>query len=187
MEKEEPGYFAHPTAEVSQKAEIGDGTKIWHQAQVRENVRIGRDCIIGKGAYLDFDVVVGDRCKLQNYVCVYHGVKIGNDVFVGPHATFTNDFYPRASNPGWEVRQTVVEDGASIGANSTIVCGVKIGRCAMIGAGAVVTKDIPAHTLAYGNPAKVAGRVCQCGHKIEPGRNGLACEDCEKKETEAEK
>ena len=179
MESQEPAaYFAHPTAEVSNQARIGAKTKIWHQAQIRQNVSIGEECIIGKGVYVDFDVVVGDRCKLQNYVCVYHGVRIGHEVFVGPHATFTNDFYPRAANPGWKVRETVVGDGASIGANCTIVCGVRIGEHAMIGAGSVVTKDVPAHALAYGNPARVRGYVCKCGNKTSPGENGFVCEEC---------
>ncbi|MCD6461493.1 MAG: N-acetyltransferase [Thermoplasmata archaeon] len=157
----------HPTAEVSPEARIGDGTNIWHQSQIRERAAIGKDCNIGKGVYVDFDVVIGDRCKLQNYVCVYHGVRMGNGVFVGPHATFTNDFYPRAESEDWKVYETVVEDGVSIGANATIICGIRIGRYAMIGAGSVVTRDVPPHALVYGNPARLRGWVCRCGERLE--------------------
>lgn len=158
----------HPTAEVSKDAKIGDGASIWHQAQVRENAKIGKGCNIGKGVYIDFGVEIGDRCKIQNYVSVYHGVTIGNDVFIGPSVTFTNDLLPRAFIWNEEkVGKTVVEDGASIGANATIICGIKIGKYAMIGAGSVVTKDVPAYALVYGNPAKVMGKVSKEGAVIE--------------------
>jgi UDP-3-O-[3-hydroxymyristoyl] glucosamine N-acyltransferase len=118
----------HPTAEVSPDAQVGEGTRIWHQAQVREGARIGRDCILGKGVYIDRDVVVGDRCKLQNLASVYHGVKLADGVFIGPHAVFTNDRYPRAVNPDgslkgeedWESGETHVGEGASIGAGAVI-------------------------------------------------------------------
>lgn len=171
-------YTVHPTAEVSDKAKIGARTKIWHQAQVREGAQIGEDCIIGKGAYVDAQVKIGDRCKVQNYACVYHGVTIGDEVFVGPHATFTNDHYPRAANAEWKITETMVEDGASIGANATIVCGVRIGKCAMIGAGSVVTHDVPAHALVVGNPAKVIGQVCRCGARVEQKTAPFVCEKC---------
>ena len=169
----------HPTAEVSDEAEIGDDTNIWHQSQVRERARIGRGCNIGKGVYIDFDVTVGDECKIQNYVCLYHGVRIGNGVFLGPHCVFTNDFYPRSRADNWKVYETVVEDGVSVGANATIVCGIKLGANCMVGAGSVVTKNVPPHALVYGNPARIHGWVCQCGTGLEK-KDGWFCPRCEK-------
>jgi UDP-2-acetamido-3-amino-2,3-dideoxy-glucuronate N-acetyltransferase len=157
----------HPTADVSPEATIGEGTSIWHWAQVRERARIGRDCNIGKDVYIDTDVAVGDRCKIQNFATLYHGLTVGDRVFVGPHACFTNDLYPRAVSPDWKVVPTIVEDGASIGANATILCGIKIGRNAMIAAGAVVTKDVPAHALVAGVAAKIMGWVCECGRPLD--------------------
>ena len=179
----------HPTAEVSKDASVGDGTQIWHQAQVREGARIGKHCRIGKGVYIDANVVVGHHCKIQNYVSVYQGVTLGNRVFVGPHATFTNDLSPRAARPDWKLRpeeergaewevvKTVVEDGASIGANATVLCGLTIGHCAMVAAGAVVTKDVPPHALVVGVPAKAVGYVCECGRKLD---DAMSCAHCKK-------
>jgi len=157
----------HPTAEVSADASVGDGSSIWHWAQIRERARLGRNCNVGKDAYVDADVVVGDYCKIQNFATIYRGVTIGNRVFIGPHACFTNDPYPRAISPDWEVIPTTVQDGASIGANATILCGLTIGRSAMVAAGAVVTKDVPAHALVAGVPAKVIGWVCECGRPLD--------------------
>jgi acetyltransferase-like isoleucine patch superfamily enzyme len=116
---------------------------------------------------LDVDVTVGDDCKIQNFATLYRGLTIGNRVFVGPHACFTNDLYPRAVSPDWQVVPTMVEDGASIGANATILCGITVGRYAMIAAGAVVTKDVPAQALVAGVPAKVIGWVCECGRPLD--------------------
>jgi len=157
----------HPTADVSPEAVIGDGTSIWHWAQVRERAHIGRNCSIGKDVYIDIEVVVADDCKIQNFATLYRGVTIGSRVFIGPHACFTNDLYPRAVSPDWQVVPTTVEDGASIGANATILCGLTIGRSAMVAAGAVVTKDVPAHALVAGVPAKVIGWVCECGRPLD--------------------
>jgi len=155
----------HPTAEVSEKAKIGEGTRIWHQAQVREGVTIGKNCNIGKGVYIDNDVSIGDNCKIQNYACVYHGAKVEDDVFIGPGVIITNDRHPRAFL--WDtsrVGKTLIEEGASLGANSTIVCGVTIGKYAMVGAGSVVTRNIPAYTLAYGNPARLKKAIDKNGN-----------------------
>ncbi len=157
----------HPTADVSSEASVGEGTSIWHWAQVREGASVGRNCNIGKDVYIDATVVVGNDCKIENFATVYRGVTIGNRVFIGPHVCFTNDLYPRSVSPDWEVVATKVEDGASIGANSTILCGITIGRNAMIAAGAVVTKDVPAHALVAGVPAKVNGWVCECGRPLD--------------------
>ena len=166
----------HPTAEVSPHARIGAGTQVWHQAQIREGVRIGRSCIIGKGVYIDSDVVIGDQVKIQNGVSVFHGATIEDGVFLGPHACLTNDKLPRAITPegelkrdaDWQVGHTLIQYGASIGAGAIILPGVTVGRMAMVGAGAVVTKDVEAHGLVVGNPARLIGYVCDCGHRLEP-------------------
>ncbi len=157
----------HPTADISPEAQIGKDTSIWHWAQVREGARIGDRCNIGKDVYIDSAVVVGDDCKIQNFATLYCGVTIGNRVFVGPHACFTNDLYPRAASPDWKIVPTKVEDGASIGANATILCGLTVRRYAMVAAGAVVTKDVPAQALVAGVPAKVIGWVCECGRPLD--------------------
>ena len=177
----------HPTADVSPKAHIGKRTRVWHQVQIREGAAVGEECIIGKGVYIGADVHVGNRVKIQNYALVYEGVTLEDGVFVGPHACFTNDFYPRAINPDgslqsasdWHIVPTHVGRGASIGANSTIIAGVRIGPWAMVGAGAVVTKDVPAHALVVGTPARVVGYVCYCGHRLEVDEQGIGvCKAC---------
>ncbi len=166
--------FIHPTAEVSEHAAIGDGTKIWNLAQVREDCKIGKDCIISKNVYIDTKAVLGSRVKVQNNVNVYHGVTVEDDVFLGPSMTFTNDLFPRAFNADWKITETHVKKGASIGANATIVCGTTIGAYAMVGSGSVVTKDVPAHALVAGNPARQIGWVCKCGHKLD-SQNTCPC------------
>ena len=164
-------YFVHATAEVSETASIGDGTKIWNQAQVRNDAVIGDNCIISKNVYIDEHVSIGNGVKIQNNVNVYHGVTIEDDVFLGPSMTFTNDMYPRAFNSDWKITETLVRKGASIGANATIRCGITVGEYAMVGAGSVVTKDVPAYALVVGNPAKRIGWVCKCGTKLN--ENGM--------------
>jgi UDP-2-acetamido-3-amino-2,3-dideoxy-glucuronate N-acetyltransferase len=167
-------FFAHPTADVSPGATIGEGTKIWQHCQVREGVVLGRNCILSKSVYIDSDVHIGDNVKIQNGISVYHGVTLEDGVFCGPHCVFTNDRQPRAINPDgslksaddWVVSETLVKTGASIGAHATIVCGTTIGRWAMIGAGAVVTRAVPDYGLVYGNPARLHGFVCACGEKL---------------------
>lgn len=159
-------YFVHSTAIVEDGAIIGEGTKIWHFAHIRSGAKIGKYCNIGKDVYVDVDVQIGDRVKIQNGVSIYRGVKIEDDVFVGPHVTFTNDLYPRSFNREWQIVPTLVKHGASIGANATIVCGITIGEYAMVGAGAVVTKDVPPHGLVLGNPARLKGFVCFCGRPL---------------------
>jgi UDP-2-acetamido-3-amino-2,3-dideoxy-glucuronate N-acetyltransferase len=181
--------YIHPTADVSPKAVLGDGVRIWHQAQVREGAVLGRNCILGKGVYIDFGVHIGDNVKIQNRASVYHGVTIESGVFIGPHVIFTNDKLPRAVNPDgslksdddWELGEILVREGASIGAGAIIVTGVTIGRWAMIGSGAVVTRDVPDYGLVYGNPARLHGYACPCGHKLEPqaqGGNLWQCPAC---------
>lgn len=173
--KEVKDVRIHLTAEVSPAAEIGKGTIIWNQAQVREGAKIGKDCVISKNVYIDKDVVIGDRVKIENNVNIYHGVKIEDDVFLGPSMTFTNDRFPRAFSSDFEVSPTLVKRGASIGANATIRCGVVIGEYAMIGSGSVVTHDIPPHALFVGNPARQIGKVCRCGRRLS---NSNCCEFC---------
>ena len=173
----------HPTAEVSTEAMIGPGTSIWHQAQVREGARIGTNCIIGKGVYIDEGVQIGNNVKIQNYVSIFHGVSINDGVFIGPHVCFTNDLCPRAVNPDgslktasdWELSETLIRQGAALGANSTILCGVTIGRWAMVGAGSVVTRDVPDYGLVWGNPARLRGFVGPTGKSLteETRKNGL--------------
>jgi len=170
--------FIHPTADVSSRATIGAGTRIWHQAQVREGAVVGRNGVLSKGVYVDRDVHLGDNVKAQNGVSIFHGVTLEDGVFCGPHCVFTNDLRPRAINSDgslkasddWTLGTTLVRTGASIGAHATIVCGVSIGRWAMVGAGAVVTRDVPDYGLVYGNPARLHGFVCPCGEKLELGK-----------------
>ena len=159
--------FIHESAHVSPDACIGRGTKIWINVQVREKAAIGENCIISKDAYIDTQVKIGSRVKVQNGVSIYHGVIIDDDVFIGPNVAFTNDFLPRAFNMDWEITETFIKRGASIGANATIVCGNTIGEYAMVGAGSVVTKDVPPHALVMGNPAKIVAYVCRCGEKLD--------------------
>jgi acetyltransferase-like isoleucine patch superfamily enzyme len=164
----------HPTADVSPSAQIGDGAQIWHQAQVREGASIGRNCIVGKGVYVDFGVHIGDNCKLQNGAFIYHGATLADGVFVGPGAILANDRQPRAINPDgtlkaaddWQVGPIQIGYGASIGAGCIVLPGVTVGRFAMTGAGAVVTRDVPDHGLAIGAPARLAGYVCSCGARL---------------------
>lgn len=179
--------FIHPTADVSPQAVLGPGTRIWHQAQVRERACIGDNCIIGKGAYIDFDVTIGSRVKIQNGVYVYHGATVEDGVFIGPGAILTNDKLPRSINPDgslktdadWEVSPILIRRGASIGAGAIILPGVTIGEFAMVGAGAVVIHDVPTHGLVYGNPARPHGYVCRCGRPLIELKNGQwKCEVC---------
>jgi acetyltransferase-like isoleucine patch superfamily enzyme len=166
--------FIHPTADVSPQATIGHGTKIWHQAQIREDARIGPNCIISKGVYVDFGVSIGANSKLQNGVYVYHGATVEDGVFLGPGVILTNDKLPRAINPDgslksdadWQVSPICIKRGASIGAGSVVLPGVTIGEFAMIGAGTVVTRDVPSHGLVYGNPGHIHGHVCRCGQVL---------------------
>jgi UDP-2-acetamido-3-amino-2,3-dideoxy-glucuronate N-acetyltransferase len=161
-----PAFFVHPTAEVAPDATIGNGTYIWHQCQIMPGARVGANCKLGKSVYVDFGVQIGDRVKIQNGISVYKGVTIEDDVLLGPHMAFTNDLYPRAFNDRYEVVPTLVKKGASVGANATIVCGVTLGNYCMVGAGAVVTTDVPDFGLVVGNPANMVGYVCECGARL---------------------
>ena len=166
MEKTSLKPFIHSSAHVSDGAKIGDGTKVWINVQIREGAVIGNECILSKDVYIDHGVTIGNRCKIQNSVSVYHGVSIADDVFVGPNVAFTNDKVPRAFNADWKITPTVLMNGASIGANSTLVCGITIGEYAMVAAGSVVTKDVAPYTLVMGNPARPVARVDKAANKV---------------------
>jgi acetyltransferase-like isoleucine patch superfamily enzyme len=175
----------HPTADVSPGASIGDGASVWHQAQVREGAVVGPGCIIGKGVYVGAGVHVGANCKVQNYSCLYEGTTLEDGVFVGPEVVFTNDRYPRAINPDggiksaddWHLEGTTVAYGAAIGSRSVILPGLHIGHWALVAAGSVVTKDVPAHALVAGTPATRRGWVCVCAHPLD---GALVCAACGK-------
>jgi len=164
----------HVTAEVSPKSQIGECSKIWHYAQIREGVTLGENCVVGKGVYIDFDVSIGSNVKIQNGALIYHGVTIEDGVFIGPYVCFCNDKFPRAINSNgilknkddWGVGTVLVKYGASLGAGAIIVPSVTIGRFAMIGAGAIVTHDVPDYGIVLGNPAQLVGFICECGRKL---------------------
>jgi UDP-2-acetamido-3-amino-2,3-dideoxy-glucuronate N-acetyltransferase len=178
----------HPTAQVSDRARIGANTSIWNQSQVREDVSIGQNCILGKDVYVDFGVQIGDNVKIQNGSYLYHGTTLESGVFVGPGVIFTNDKKPRAINPDgslkgnddWIVGETRVRYGASIGAGAVILPDVTVGRFALVGAGAVVTRNVPDHALVVGNPAHQIGFVCKCATRLvqENPVGAYRCPEC---------
>ncbi|MEW6207821.1 MAG: acyltransferase [Acidobacteriota bacterium] len=183
----EKNYFIHESSYVDEPCEIGEGTKIWHFSHVMKNSVVGRRCNIGQNVVILPDVRIGDNVKIQNNVSVYTGVELEDDVFCGPSMVFTNVVNPRSHVPRKdEYRKTLVKRGASIGANATVVCGNTIGRYAFIGAGAVVTKDVPDYALIVGNPGRVVGWMCQCGIKLDLSRRmdeseQATCNACGKK------
>lgn len=165
----------HQTADVSEKAKIGGNTFVWHQSQIREGAEIGDNCIIGKGVYIDKDVLVGQNCKIQNYACLFHGAILEEGVFIGPGVIVTNDKYPRAINEDgtlktendWHEGKVTIKKGSSLGAGVIILPGIEIGEYSLIGAGTVVTKNIPPFSLVVGNPGKIVGRVNKKGEIVE--------------------
>jgi UDP-2-acetamido-3-amino-2,3-dideoxy-glucuronate N-acetyltransferase len=183
--------YIHPEAEVSPEASVGEGTRIWRQTHIREYAIIGTHCNLGKGVYIDASVKIGSQVKIQNHVSVFAGVTLEDGVFVGPHVCFTNDLFPRAITPegqlksadDWTITPTLVKYGASIGAGAVIRCGIIIGEFALIGAGAMVTRDVPAHALVLGNPARQRGYVCHCARPLEhvrkeTGKLSGVCQTC---------
>ncbi|MDR2767635.1 MAG: acetyltransferase [Treponema sp.] len=160
-------YFVHESSYVDEGAEIGEGTKIWHFCHIMAGAKIGKKCSIGQNVNIGSRAVIGDGVKIQNNVSVYDDVILEDDVFCGPSCVFTNVINPRAFiERKQEYRKTVVKKGASIGANATIVCGVTVGEYALVGAGSVVTRDVPAYALVYGNPARVRGSVGEDGETV---------------------
>lgn len=172
-------YFVHPTAIIDEGCIIGEGTKIWHFSHVMPNCTLGKGCNLGQNVVVSPEVVLGNNVKVQNNVSIYTGVICGDDVFLGPSCVFTNVTNPRSAvNRKSQYAKTIVGKGASIGANATIVCGHNIGEFAFIGAGAVVTKEIPAYALVVGNPAKQIGWMSEFGHRLNFNNEGIAlCEE----------
>jgi acetyltransferase-like isoleucine patch superfamily enzyme len=177
----------HPTAEIEPGARIGPNSRVWHHAHIRAGAIVGADCNFGHSVYVDDGAVVGNNVKLQNRVSVYRGVTLEDGVFVGPHTTFTNDKYPRSvapdgrpvSDEDWQPVSTLVKYGASIGAACVILPGLTIGRWAMVGAGSVVTGDVPDHGLVVGSPARLIGYVCRCGRRLTKTGSGWRCQACQ--------
>ena len=171
-------YWCHETAIVDAGARVGDGTRIWHWVHVCAGARIGEKCSLGQNVFVG-NVEIGNNVRIQNNVSVYDGVTLEDDVFCGPSMVFTNVINPRAHVPRKdEYRKTLVQKGATIGANATVVCGYTIGRYAMVGAGAVITGDVPDYALVVGIPARQLGWICQCGERLEPEGESAACAAC---------
>lgn len=178
---EKKSYFVHESSYIDKDSQIGDGTKIWHFSHIMSNCKIGKSCNIGQNVVISPKVELGDNVKIQNNVSVYTGVICKDDVFLGPSCVFTNVINPRSHvNRKDEYRQTIIHNGASIGANATIICGHNIGEYALIGAGAVVTKDVPSYALVVGNPSKLIGWVCQCGEQLLFSGEKATCHACGK-------
>jgi acetyltransferase-like isoleucine patch superfamily enzyme len=196
----DPSARVHATADIEPDVSVGRGTSIWHRAQLRAGAQVGNDCVVGRDAFIDVGVVIGDRVKIQNAALIYNGVTVEDGVFIGPGAILTNDRFPRAITSSgdiarpedWQVTPITLRHGSSIGAGAVVVAGVEVGRFAMAGAGAVVTKSVPSHALVAGSPARRIGWVCACGMRLvdsngdpapaEPDRyaaqTGLACPNC---------
>jgi UDP-2-acetamido-3-amino-2,3-dideoxy-glucuronate N-acetyltransferase len=182
-------YFVHESSFVDQPCEIGPGTKIWHFCHIMAHASIGKGCSIGQNVLVSSRVRIGNNVRIQNNVSVYEGVELEDDVFCGPSMVFTNVNTPRSGfrrNRPEDYQRTLVKRGASIGANATIVCGHTIGEYAFVGAGAVVTKDVPPHALVFGNPARVRGFACDCGAMLRFEHEKSTCEVCRQSWTKAE-
>lgn len=175
-------YFVHESSYIDDDVTIGEGTKIWHFCHIQKGAEIGERCSLGQNVNISNNVKIGNGVKIQNNVSVYEGVELEDDVFCGPSMVFTNDLTPRAKYPkgAANYKKTLIKRGATIGANATIVCGHTLGEWCTVAAGAVVTKNVPAHALVAGVPAKQIGWVCECGQVLD---DSLICPDCERKYT----
>lgn len=172
-------YFVHESSYIDEPCEIGEGTKIWHFCHIMQGAKIGNNCSLGQNVNVGGKAIIGNNVKIQNNVSVYDGVTLEDYVFCGPSMVFTNDINPRSKYPKHgHYLKTLVKEGASIGANATIICGVTIGRHSFIGSGAIVTKDIPDYAFVYGVPAKVQGWVCECGIKLVFETENTKCIKC---------
>ena len=177
-------YFVHSTATIEKKAKVGKGTKIWHFSHVDKGAVLGENCKLGRNVYIGPDVKIGKNVKIQNNVSVYAGVELEDDVFCGPSMVFTNIINPRSAVPRNNkefYKKTLVKKGATIGANATVVCGNTLGTHSFVGAGSVVTKDVPGYALAYGNPACFKGWMCTCGERLIFNKDKAICKSCKAK------
>jgi len=179
-------FYVHPTSVIDHDVKIGDETKIWHFCHVQSGAVIGNRCSFGQNVYIAGNVRIGNGCRVQNNVSLYEGVELEDDVFCGPSCVFTNDLTPRAKYPKGHAayKKTLIRQGATIGANATVICGNTIGKWAMVAAGAVVTKDVPDHALVKGAPARTCGWVCECGEVLP---DQLVCPKCSRSYRKTEK
>ena len=181
MVKVDKKIYIHPTATIEKPCVIGEGTRIWHYSHIMKGAKIGKNCQLGQNVFVDANVEIGNGVKIQNNVSLYDRVKLDDYVFCGPSMVFTNVINPRSHIPRKsEFKETLVNKGATLGANSTIICGITIGEYSFIGAGAVVTKDVPPYALVYGNPARLKGWMCECGVKLHMDNQKACCSACGK-------
>jgi UDP-2-acetamido-3-amino-2,3-dideoxy-glucuronate N-acetyltransferase len=173
-------YFVHESSYIDEGVKIGKNSKIWHFSHVMENSILGKNCSLGQNVHIGPNVTIGDNVKIQNNVSIYEGVTIEDDVFCGPSMVFTNIYTPRSAYPrdNSEYLKTLVKRGATIGANATIVCGITLGKSCFIGAGSVITKDVPDYAIMYGVPGKLKGWMCECGRKLDITEVDIVCNKC---------
>lgn len=170
-------FFRHPSALV-ETGDVGEGSRVWAFAHIMAGAKIGENCNIADHCFVESGAVLGDNVTVKNHVAIWNGVTIRSGAFIGPNVSFTNDVRPRSRAPNWRLIPTLIDEGASVGANATVLCGVTVGAFALIGAGAVVTKNVPAHGVVYGNPARLRGYVCHCGEGLAFRARRAVCSRC---------